>query len=463
MKRATEAILTEGPIGKTLARLTFPMILGLLSMTLFNLVDTFFIGQLGKDPLAAMGFTFPVIMMVHSIALGLGIGASSVVSRAIGRRDVRDVRRLSTHALVLSVAIVALFIILGELTIDPLFRLLGAPHRLLPLIREYMQIWYVGALFVVVPVVGNNLIRATGDTKTPGLIMAFCAALNAGLDPLLIFGLGPFPALGIAGGALATVLARAIGLLLSLHILVRRDRLVGIDALEPGRLLESWKALLAIGVPATLTQLVQPVSMGVITRMVAGFGTAAVAGFGVATRVEMLVLLVVFALSGVLVPFAGQNWGAGRTYRIARSMLGSYAFSMVWGVLMFLLFLVIGRDLAGLFNRDPGVIHAAGSYFDIIFPSLGFYGILFLSISVLNAMHSPLWATALSLTRMIGLYVPLAWLGMMLFGLKGLFLGGTLANVLTGALAAGLVYRRIRRESAMGIADPLRPSTGTVS
>ncbi|MGC9311673.1 MAG: MATE family efflux transporter, partial [Sediminispirochaetaceae bacterium] len=165
------AKLTEGAVGPMLVRLTIPMIFGILSMALYNIVDTFFVGRLGKEQLAALAFTFPVVMVVQSISHGIGMGTSAVVSRALGARNREAVRRYATDSLVLGLLIVGVCAVAGLLTIEPLFRLLGAGEEILPYIEEYMSIWYLGMIFVVVPMIGNNSIRATGDTKTPGTIM----------------------------------------------------------------------------------------------------------------------------------------------------------------------------------------------------------------------------------------------------------------------------------------------------
>ncbi|GAH14310.1 unnamed protein product, partial [marine sediment metagenome] len=148
------AQLTDGPVGKILIRLTIPMVIGIVSMVAFNLVDTFFVSRLGTLELAAMSFTFPVVLVVHSLAMGLGIGTSAVLSRAIGEGYHHKVQRLATDGLILSVLIVATFVIAGMATIEPLFRMLGANEKIIPLIKEYMRIWYIGVPFVIIPMVG---------------------------------------------------------------------------------------------------------------------------------------------------------------------------------------------------------------------------------------------------------------------------------------------------------------------
>ena len=438
MTRKIKANLTEGNITKLLIRLTLPMMAGMISMIIFNLVDTFYIGQLGKNELAAMSFTFPVVMVVQSIALGLGMGTSSVVSRAIGKGDTSKVKRLSTDALFLAGIIVAVAAISGELTIEPLFTLLGADSVTLPLIKEYMRIWYIGVVFVVFPMVGNNIIRATGDMKTPALIMTFAAIANMILDPFLIFGIGPFPAMGLAGGALATVIGRASTLVFAMIILIKRE-LITPKKLTLGELFTSWKQILFIGIPAALTNIITPLTLGVITRMVSVFGTAAVAGFGVATRLEMIVLMIVHSLASVMVPFTGQNWGSGNFSRVSEAVKKGFTFSLLWSVVAFGGFYFAGAFMAGLFNKDPVVISTVVSYLRIIAITYGFQGILLLSSAVLNALGKPIHAIILSLFRLLGLYIPLAVLGSKIFGLSGIFAGGAVANLLTGILAAVVV------------------------
>ncbi|MEL6765514.1 MAG: MATE family efflux transporter, partial [Cyanobacteria bacterium J06607_6] len=173
--------------------MTLPMVGGVFAIVAFNLADTFFVGQLGTQQLAAVSFTFPVVLLLGSLAMGLGIGASSVIARAIGEGDRDRVRRFTTNSLLLALTAVILFVLLGLATIDPLFTLLGATPEQLPLVREYMQIWYFGMVFLVVPMVGNSAIRAAGNTATPSLIMTMAAGLNILLDPLLIFGWAGFP------------------------------------------------------------------------------------------------------------------------------------------------------------------------------------------------------------------------------------------------------------------------------
>jgi putative MATE family efflux protein len=435
MNRSKKSQLTEGPVPQLLLRMTLPMMVGMLGMVAFNLADTYFVGQLGTKELAAMSFTFPIIMIISSLALGLGMGTSAVVSRAIGEGDHQKVQRLTTDSLVLSVSIVAVFVVIGLLTITPLFRFLGATPEILPLIKQYMLIWYPGMLAVVVPMVGNNAIRATGDTKTPSMIMLVAVFVNVILDPLFIFGIGPFPRLEIAGAALATIFARAITLAVALWILAHREKMLTF-ILPPFKvLLASWQQILYIGIPAAATNMLLPISAGIITKFIAMYGAEAVAGFGVATRIEMFAMMTIFALSTVLGPFVGQNWGAKKYDRVIQGIATSQHFSIIWGLVMFTILAVIGKSVTSFFNTNPVVISTAATYFWIVPIGYGAQGILRLSTTALNVLNKPLHSALLTLMQAFVLYIPCAYLGSHLFGLRGIFSAAAVSYIIA-ALAA---------------------------
>ena len=440
MRHKARNRLTEGPVTKTLITLALPMMVGIIGMVMFNLVDTYFVGRLGKLHLAAMSFTFPVVMVLQSIALGLGIGASAVIARAIGEGDHHKVQRLTTDSLMLSLIIVVVFVVIGLATIEPLFRLLGAGEELLPLIKSYMRIWYIGVAFVVIPMVGNSAIRATGDTVTPSIIMLIAIAVNLGLDPLLIFGIGPFPRLELAGAAIATVIARATTLTISLLVLYFREKMIVLKMPSLKEGIDSWKKILYVALPAGGTNIIIPLTIGVITRFVSAYGPAAVAGFGVGSRIEMFALTPIYALASVLIPFVGQNWGAGKTGRVRQGIRRSWTFSILWGALFFIIILFAARPIAGIFNRDPEVTSSIRIYLLVVSISYGMQGIFMLSSAAFNALNKPLNAAFLALVRMFALYLPLALFGSYLMGLKGLFAGASIANLVTGGLAFWWLY-----------------------
>jgi len=439
MMKSKRVILVDGPIGKILFKLTVPMIFGVMGMVAFNLVDTFFVGQLGTLELAALSFTFPVIFAIASLALGLGIGTGAVISRAIGEGDEEKVKSLTTASLILSLLFVAVIIIAGLLTLESVFRLLGATDDLMPLIKQYMIIWYPGMIFVVVPMVGNNAIRAIGDTKTPSVIMLIAVTVNCIMDPLFIFGLGPFPRLELAGAAIATVIARASTLIVSLYVLIFREQMVTFTRRKLANIVQSWKKILYIGVPAAGTRIIVPVVMGVITRLLASYGAEAVAAFGVAARLEFFALAVVWALASVIGPFVGQNWGAGEYERVQSGIRMSERFAVLWGIGMCLLLVILAKPIASIFSSNPAVTSTIVLYLRIVPLAFGAGGVIILDSAALNVLNRPFHATSLIFLQMVVFYIPLAHLGSQLLGLRGIFGGATVAYIVAGGSAHFLV------------------------
>ena len=431
---AKHAQLLEGPIGPILARLAVPMGLGIVFIIALNLADTYFVGMLGTDELAAMSFTFPVVSLVMSVVMGVGIGSTSALAREIGAGDEQAIRRLSTHAIMLAVLIVLVVSGVGLATQVPVFRLLGAGPEVMPLLTEYMTIWYLGAAFLVVPMVGMGSLRATGDTRTPMLIMMAAAIVNIVLDPIFIFGWGPIEGMGLRGAAIATIIARSTTLILAIYVL-RREDLLDLHRPTWPELRKSWWSILSVGLPAAVTNALAPVATAVLTWLIARHGTEAVAAYGVGSRVEGLLLIAPMALGAALTPFIGQNWGAHHPERVGRGIVMARNFVIAWGGGAWLLLALGGSNLAGLFTDDPRVAEMVDSYLWIVPISYGAHGLVSVASASFNAVDKAIRSTILSALRSLVLAIPLAALGSALFDLPGVFIGIASATVLSSGLA----------------------------
>ena len=457
MKPEKRAALTEGDVRGALRGLAIPMMLGIVFIIAVNLVDTYFVGRLGTLELAAMSFTFPVVSLIMSVALGVGIGTTSAIARALGAGDEQSVKRLTTHSLVLATAVVAVISGVGILTQRPVFRLLGAEEALIPLLDDYMTIWYAGAIFLVVPMVGNGVMRATGDARTPAFIMMMAALANLILDPIFIFGWGPVPFLGLKGAAIATVLSRAMTLVLTLYILTVR-----LDMLERrwpsfDQLVASCKTIMSVGGPAAITNALAPVAAAVMTAIVAAEGSAAVAGYGIGGRVEGFLLIAPMAVASALTPFVGQNWGALRVQRVERALGIARRFVVAWGIGVWLVLLAAGGLIAGIFTDDPEVIDSARTYLWLVPLAYGAHGLVSVASAAFNAVDRALRSTLLSALRSLALAVPLAFVGGRLFGLEGVFGGIAVATALSGVLAylwLGRLTKPMATATAKAIAKP---------
>ena len=216
--------LTEGPVRKKILGLTRYLLMGTIATMSFQLADAYFVAQLGTRELAALAFTFPMVMILHAIALGLGTGVTSVVSRAVGEGEIARARVLTTDSLFLAFAIALVFAIGGYFAVDPLFKAMGAQPDVLVQIKDYIYVWFFGMPVMIVPLIANSVIRAYGDAKSPSLIMAGSAVLNIFLDPIFIFGAWFIPGFGLAGAAYALLISRFVTFTLSLFVVVKSKK-----------------------------------------------------------------------------------------------------------------------------------------------------------------------------------------------------------------------------------------------
>jgi putative MATE family efflux protein len=440
--------LTQGPVGKQLVDMTVPVLLGIATMMGQGLIDTWFIGQVGDAQLAAFSFGFPILMIVTSVAIGLGAGTSSVVARAIGADDHQRARRLSTDSLLLSFLVTAIISAIGIVTIGPLFRLLGAPDELMPLIRGFMIILYMGVPFIVVGMVGMASMRATGDTRLPSMLMILAAILNVILDPILIFGVGPVPAMGLNGAAMAALLARASIFIGTLYLMRHRLDMVSFNKPDPAELRQSWRDVLHVGIPAAGTNIIVPVGAAVVTAMIARFGPDAVAGFGVASRIESMMLVMYYALSAIIGPFVGQNFSAGKEERILRALWLCTAFSIGSGLVIAGLLAAMSGWLPGLFSDSESVQRVTSMFLWIVPVSYGTYGMVMVMNASFNGLGYPMPGVVISVCRIAVLYIPIALVAMQFFDIAGIFAAYAIANIVSGLGAYAWARSAVRRRCA---------------
>ncbi len=432
MKQAVS--FTEGPVGRQLYRMAMPMVWGLLATMSFNAVDTFFVAQLGSDQLAAMSFTFPVVMVVASMAIGLGAGTSSVVARLLGQGKKSEAKQLASDTLLLSLGLSALMMALGWLTMEPLFLLLGAEPRLLPMITEYMSIWYLNTPFVIAPMVMSAMMRASGNNGVAGGLMLAGAIVNAILDPILIFGWGWIPRMEIAGAAWATLLTRLVMVSVSLYYVTQRLKLMAWPHRHLEGLMASWRSVLHIGLPAMATNMIVPLASGITVALVASHGIDAVAGFGIAMRIEPVVLIAFYATSGVIGPFLGQNMASEYHHRQDQVWAVVVKFCLLFGLAVALLLWMFGATVVGWFSDSEDVKAVAIAYLAIAPISYGLYGVVMSVNASFNGLGHPMPAMVISVLRVLGVYLPLAFTAQWLWGLNGLFIATAVANVVTGVM-----------------------------
>jgi putative MATE family efflux protein len=448
--------LAEGPVGSAIVSMMVPMLLGMIAIVINNLAGAFFVARISTEQLAAVSFTFPVSFIVGSVSMGIGIGTSSVVSRLFGSGNRDEVRRVTLHAMLLGLAVGLVVLAAGLATIDPVFRLLGANETTLPLIHRYMSIYYFGGIFLVVPMVANSVLRASGDARRPMMIMTTAAVLNILIDPVLIFGLFGFPRMEIAGAALGAVISNALTMFASGYFVIARERLVDLSTPALALLGDSWRRILHVGIPSMTSSLIAPLTTAFITWQIARFGQEAVAGFGVASRIEALAIMALMALSAGMTPFVGQNFGARRLDRIDDGMRWSYRFAAIYGLCTATVLIIGAPYIAALFTDDPAARTTAVMHLRIV--PLGYIG-LGIAMSVngaLNAMGKPVAAMWVSLARTALVYAPLAFLLANLIGLMGIFIAAAIASLVSGAVGYAW-FRAVFRAKAADQARAAQP------
>lgn len=368
--------LLEAPLLPMLLRLAAPNILLMLAQSATGLIETYFVGKLGTDALAGVSIVFPGVMLMQMISAGaMGGGISSSIARALGsgRRD--DASSLVWHALVIN-GVLGLICTVGMLTFGgALYSALGGKDGSLQAAMEYSDIIYAGAILLWVMNALSSAIRGTGNMLLPAIVVCGGALLLIPISPCLIFGWGPFPRMGIAGGATALVGYYALGIVLQgLYLFggrsVLRPRL-------PGLCLRNrlFGAILKVGGIASLSSIQTNLAIMVTTGMVGAFGPAALAGFGTGSRLEYLMVPIAFGVGGPLVAIVGTNIGAGQHRRALRA-------AWIGAAIGFTITEAIGIAAAffpaawlSLFDTDPAMLATGTLYLHCVGPFYGFFGL----------------------------------------------------------------------------------------
>ena len=414
-----------------MARLSGFMILGFLAMTLGQLVEAIYLGQIGKAELAAVAFAFPVTMSLNAIARGIGVGAGTLLAQASGAYDQAQIERVASHGIVLVVLLTSLLSGMVIALAPELFYLIGARDEVLTLTIHYVHIWMLAFPVFSVALVGQGLIRSLGDARYPGLVMSSGPIVQVLVGPVLIFGWMGLPRMELTGAALAFATGAAVQFAF-VGFWFLRARVLSV---RPARFLNSVKDIMHVGVPAAGTNLIQPASTAIVTMLLAPHGATVVAGFGVGSRIEAVVAMVAIGISTSVVPLVGQNWGARQFDRVRVAMRICYAACLVWGIIAAVLMWLGAETFVRWINEDPELVGTATLFLAIVPISIGFMGMLNVANHAFNAIRQPFPALLLSLARLFAVYVPIALLGDYLFGFVGIFGAIALSNVVMGIVA----------------------------
>lgn len=450
----------DASLGSMLWRQTWPMTIGVLALLGFQLVDSAFVARLGTAPLAAQSFTFPLTFLIIGVQVGLGIAIAALISRALGAGETARARRLGSLVLMAGSGTLALLAFVLWWAQAPIFSRLGADVATRTLIRDYWAPQLLAAWLGAVLYFAYSLFRAHGDTRLPGKIMVVTSLFNLLLDPLLIFGVGPWAGLGLPGAAWATAIAFGSGLLLVAKRLRQNDWLAR-DGLRQ-ELAGSARPFIVIAGPAMISQLMPPLAAMLAISVVASLGESSVAAWGLASRLETLALVVVLALTMSLPPWLGRCYGAGDWAQVRQLVRLALRIVVGWQLTLGLVLALLSPWASQLLAGSPDVRDDLTLLIRFLLPSYAALGVCMLVVSAGNALGWPLRAMLMSTARLFLCYLPFLWLGASLGGLPGLAMGAAFGNVLAGVVAWQLMRRMLaRRETGADTESKLLPRERT--
>lgn len=440
----TNRDFTTGPILPALIILAIPMILEMSMEALFAIVDTFFVAKLGAAPVAVVGLTESVLALIYAVGVGLSIGATAMVARRVGEKDMEGAARTATHAVYLGLFVSIVMGIAGIVFAPDIFRLLGAEQEVIDIGLPFMRLMYGTCGVIVFLFLLNGIFRGAGDAAIALRVLVIANGLNIVLDPLLIFGVWIFPELGVTGAALATVIGRGIGVAYAAYLLFGRSN----GRLDIRR--EHWKfdpkllwSMVSIAGPAIIQFLVTTATWSVLVTIVATFGSVAIAGYQIGLRVFLFLLLPIVGLANAAATLVGQNLGAEKPDRAERSVwiAGGWAAGIL-GVLG-LGFIFFSTQVVSIFTTDPEVAAYGSDCLRIIGYGYAFYGLAIVTESAFNGAGDTWTPTYINLAVLWAFEIPLAWLLSKHYGYgpQGVFWAITISFSIWTVVAA-LLFKR---------------------
>ena len=437
-----QARLVTGSIPRHLIGQTLPMIIGVAAAMSIGIVDSYFIGQLGSDALAAISFIFPVSVATTSLGVGVMVGINAVVARAIGEGDMLRAARRANFGIAFALACGVMMGGALYLLIDPLFGAMNAPAALMPLIRAYMEPLALGFPLILLIMGFNGVLRGQGEARRTSVISITYAAANWVFDPLLITGAFGIAGFGMAGAAYATVIGWGAGVAMCLWLNRKTQLPLDLTLLRDCNIAEQARAITRIGLPAAFSNAINPMGLAILTALVALEGDAAVAGFGAAGRLQSFVIVPLLGLSGAIGAIIGQNWGAGEYGRTREAALYAGGFCVVYGLLVAAAMIAFGEWFAYLFTSDPAVIAEFARYLEIAAWGYAGFGLLIVGNGIMNAVDRANLALMQSVGRVFLVMLPTAILLQPAWGSSAIFAAELAAN-LFGAVSAVVLVRHV--------------------
>ena len=441
--RGSDRDYTAGPVGSALILLSVPMVLEMAMESLFAVVDVFFVSRVSADAVATVGVTESMLTIVYTVAMGLGIGATAVVARRIGEKDDDGAAQAAAQAIALGLIISTVIGVAGWFNAERLLRLMGATPSMIDSSLGYAQVMFAGNATVTMLFLNNAIFRGAGDPAIAMRVLGIGNAINMVIDPILIFGLGPFPELGVTGAAVATNTGRGIAVAIQLWTLGSGKSRIHITRrhleLVPAVM---WNVCRLSG-SGFLQILVDTSSYIGLVRVIATFGSDALAGYTIAIRIVLFAIMPAWGLSNAAATMVGQALGAGKPDRAEQAVWTAAKYNAIVLGAVGALFVVFAPQIVAIFTADAAVAPNAVDCLRIV--SAGFvffaYGLVFTqSFNGAGDTWTPTW---INLGCFWAWQIPLAWLLAIKMGMgpRGVYIAMTVAFS-TLAVVSGIIFRR---------------------
>ncbi len=437
--------LTKDSIPKLVRQLAIPASIGFFFNTMYNVVDTFYAGLINQDALAALAISFPLFFIILAIGSGIGTGLNALIANALGAKDTEQASRLAMKGISLSIIIGIILTSLGLQYTPFLFAFLGAEGAYLTYALDYMNMLLIGTVLFLLVQNANAILQSQGDTKSFRNVLITGFFLNIALNPILLFGLGPIPALGISGIALATVLIQVFSVLY-LFWKVQKTKVwqkASFETLRP-----RWNVYYAIlqqGFPASLNMLTVSIGIFIYTYFLAQFGSEAVAAYGVALRIEQIFLLPTIGLNIAAITLIAQNNGAGNFERVKETYYTCLKYGFVLSVIAFIGIMTIPHFWMRIFTDDAQTIIYGVSYLRFASVLTYAYVVMFLTVALYQGIKKPKFGLVLGTTRQI--ILPLLIIPFLLtlnLELYAVWIGIFCSVLLSALVTAYLGLRKVR-------------------
>lgn len=444
-----ETDFTVGPIGRALGLLAIPMMLEMAMESVFAVVDIAFVSRLGTNAIAAVGLTEALVTVLYALAIGLGMGVTAMVSRRIGAKDPESAARVTGQAILIGAVLAVLIGIFGVRHAADLLRMMGANEGVIAEGLGFTAMLLGGSASILYLFLLNAAFRGAGDAPVALRSLTLANAINIGLDPCLIFGLGPFPELGVTGAAVATTIGRGIGVLyLAFYLFGGKGRL-RFAARHLAPVPQLMLRMIRISLGGIGQFLIATSSWIAIMRVVALYGSAPIAAYTVALRLVEFALLPAWGLGNAAATLVGQNLGAGKPDRAGQSVWRASKYNAVFMAGVGVVMIALAPQIVSLFSSEPDVIRYGTSCLRILGVGYPMYAVGMIIIQALNGAGDTTTPSVLNFICFWLTQIPLAyWLATAAgFGPNGVFLAIVIAESLLTALGV-LVFRTGRWRSS---------------